>query len=223
MNECRNDVLVFTGNKGKYRDAVIALSSNSLNGYEDLGLHIKQMNAVDPPEIQNLECRVVAEDKFMKMRLTQPIHTWHLNNMLTEDTGLHILDAGMNGFPGAFVKFMENTMGIEGMQNTYQYCKAVFKSTVVVSVRGVIHVLENQQYGMIRPNVPVGSNGYGFETIFIPCPSPEENITINHLKHPLLGNVETLAEMTHEQRLLWSPRSRGYHQARNIIKHVLYS
>lgn len=205
-------VNVYTGNAGKFRDAKIALGPNSLNNNTDLDLQINQVTEIDPHEIQHLDCEVVADYKYQQVHDTIPIYIRQLQTTIVEDTGLHIYGKHMNGFPGAFVKYMIETMGVDGMQKEYGGQTAVFTSTVVARVNNVKYILNNVQSGTISTRPPSGENGYGFETIFIPTLSTYDNAEAD------TPQTKTLAEMSDDERLTYSPRSCGYRQVYNLIK-----
>lgn len=194
-----NVIKVFTGNDIKFRDASLAINIP--------GLTLEKIDDIDPPEIQDLDCQVVAIDKFQKMRNALPIYMWSLCPMLTEDTALHIWGNGMNGFPGAFIKYMEQTMGVDGMQERYAGCLATFVSTVVASINGIQYVFRNEQKGHISTCKPTGNNDTGFATIFVPHDS---NIQLNDCH-------TVLAAMDDESRIKYSPRIRGYIQLHDAI------
>lgn len=220
----RHNIKIFTGNKGKYRDAKLAIESVNV---PNSTLQIDMVDDIDPTEIQHLDCTEVAKDKFIKMRNSVPIYLWPLQTIITEDTGLYIGEY-MNGFPGAFVKFMIETMGVDGMQKAYAGTHTVFKSTIVASVNGKQYIFENSTKGQISNRPPSGDNGFGFDSIFIPLSIIAS--TVNGSNNSNASDdidastinfdntyLKTLSEMTHEERLQWSPRSRGYVQVSKLL------
>lgn len=114
------------------------------------------------PEPQSLDSAEVAEVKARAAyeRLRRPV--------LVEDSGLEVLAWG--GFPGALVKWLERTAGLEGfvrMLDSFpdRRARAVcalscFDGEILVSALGVTA-------GSIAIE-PRGSGGFGWDPIFVP-------------------------------------------------------
>jgi non-canonical purine NTP pyrophosphatase (RdgB/HAM1 family) len=113
--------------------------------------------------------------------------------VLVEDSGLEVVAWG--GFPGALVKWVEKTAGVEGIarmldafpdRSARAVCAiACFDGDRVVAARGVSE-------GSIAP-APRGERGFGWDSIFVPARS-----------------VWTFAEMTPAEKDAVSHRSRAW-------------
>ena len=142
--------VLVTGNAGKINEA------RRIVGHE------LEYEPLDLPEIQSLDLNEVLENKAREAfrRLGRAV--------VVEETGL-FLDA-MNGFPGPLVKWMLESIGPEGIakaclgmgdMNAQARCAlAYFDGQRLVSAQGETRgslVLE-----------PIGSQGFGWDPIFIP-------------------------------------------------------
>lgn len=230
------NIKFFTGNRGKYRDAKIAIeipitsngqyildnddnnTDNNTNNNTDnnsdnntnsasvsnniISYVVEQIANIDPPEIQHLDCAVVAADKYDKVRATIPSYKLPLTNIMVEDTGLYIGDY-MCGFPGAFIKFMIDSMTVEGIQKVYAGLPAIFRSAICINIGYKQHTIMREVAGHISKNIPSGDNGYGFDPIFIPDDGK--------------GNKRSLGEMTDSERLQFSARSLACCEVRRLL------
>jgi XTP/dITP diphosphohydrolase len=126
-----------------------------------LGFAIERID-LDLPESQSLDPAVVAHEKAEAAweRLRRPV--------LVEDSGLEILAWG--GFPGALVKWLEKTAGLDGIirmldpfpdRSARAVCAiACFDGERLLAARGVTE-------GSIA-TVPRGRAGFGWDSIFVP-------------------------------------------------------
>lgn len=91
------EIYYVTGNKGKVE------LINMI--YKDMDVHVIQED-METPEIQHFDCREVAKfsAEFAANYLGKPV--------LKNDSGLVI--ESLNGFPGAFAKYAEESLGSEG-------------------------------------------------------------------------------------------------------------
>ena len=126
-----------------------------------LGFAIERID-LDLRESQALDPAVVAREKVETAweRLRRPV--------LVEDSGLEILAWG--GFPGALVKWLEKTAGLDGIvrmldpfpdRRARAVCAiACFDGERLLAAHGVAE-------GSIAP-APRGGRGFGWDSIFIP-------------------------------------------------------
>lgn len=213
----------YTGNNGKYRDAKLIIENTIVNTYtesnaisENISKRSKKMDTsvmkavkldkidtIDPPEIQDLDCTKVAEDKYNKIIDSIPQYEIILTNIMVEDTGLYIGDY-MNGFPGAFVKYMIDTLSIDGMQKHYSGMPAVFKSAIRLNIGRNKYTIVREVAGHISTKPPSGDNGFGFDPIFVP--NDKSN-----------SNDRTLGEMSNADRLKYSARCLAFHDVIQLL------
>jgi non-canonical purine NTP pyrophosphatase (RdgB/HAM1 family) len=148
---------------------------------ERLDLDLPEPQSLDPSEVAAIKVRAAFD------RLHRPV--------LVEDSGLEILAWG--GFPGALVKWLEKSAGLEAIarmldpfpdRRARAVCAiASFDGTNVVAARGVTE-------GSIS-TAPRGSGGFGWDSIFVPQ-----------------GSAGTYAEMTPEEKDRVSHRGRAWRE-----------
>jgi non-canonical purine NTP pyrophosphatase (RdgB/HAM1 family) len=148
---------------------------------ERVDLEIPEPQALDPGDV------VEAKARAAFARLGAPV--------VVEDSGLAV--EAWNGFPGALVKWMERTVGLEGMARlvaaspdaraTAVCVVAAFDGTALVSARG-------ETRGAIAPS-PRGARGFGWDRIFVPD-----------------GDARTFAEMEPEEKDRLSHRRRAWEE-----------
>lgn len=153
---------------------------------ERLGFPLERAD-LDQPEPQALDPADVAEAKARTAfeRLGRPV--------VVEDSGLAI--AAWGGFPGALVKWLEKSAGLEGIarmldpfsdRSAHAICAiAYFDGETLHTARGVAA-------GSIAV-APRGSHGFGWDALFVPN-----------------GGDRTFAEMTPAEKDRVSHRGRGW-------------
>lgn len=126
-----------------------------------LGYSVARLS-LELPELQAIDPGDVVEDKARAAyaRLARPV--------LVEDSGLHIVAWG--GFPGALVKWLEKSAGVEKIprmldafpdRSASAVCAvAYFDGAELLTARGEVA-------GSIAAR-PRGSGGFGWDVIFIP-------------------------------------------------------
>ncbi len=127
-----------------------------------LGREIKQVS-VELPELQSLDVtevvRAKAEAAFAQVQ--QPV--------IVEDTSLQII--GLQGLPGPLVKWFLSTIGDKGLAqfcNQSQDRKAAAQSCFgLITAPGKVQIFLGEVAGKIAAQ-PRGTNGFGWDTIFIP-------------------------------------------------------
>jgi non-canonical purine NTP pyrophosphatase (RdgB/HAM1 family) len=153
-----------------------------------LGFAIERID-LDLPEPQALDPALVAREKVDAAweRLRRPV--------LVEDSGLEILAWG--GFPGALVKWLEKSAGLDGIvrmldpfpdRSARAVCAiACFDGERLVEARGAAE-------GSIAP-APRGERGFGWDSNFVPS-----------------GSVRTFAEMAAPEKDAVSHRGRAWRE-----------
>lgn len=141
---------------------------------ERIDLDLPEPQSLDPSEVAEVKVRAAFE------RLRRPV--------LVEDSGLEV-DA-WGGFPGALVKWLEKSAGLEAIarmldsfpdRGARAVCAiACFDGRSIVASRGVTE-------GSIA-SAPRGSGGFGWDPIFVPRGSsgtyaemiPDEKDRVSH-------------------------------------------
>jgi non-canonical purine NTP pyrophosphatase (RdgB/HAM1 family) len=147
--------------------------------FERVDLDLAEPQALDPADIVESKAR----DAYAK--LARPV--------LVEDSGLAI--RAWKGFPGALVKWLEKSAGLEAMTRmldrfpdrsaTATCAVAYFDGRRVVQGRGEVH-------GAIA-DAPRGEGGFGWDALFVPD-----------------GSDRTFAEMSGEEKDRVSHRRRAW-------------
>ena len=158
-----------TSNPNKAREAA-----------EILGMELKSV-ALDLHEPQSLDVVEVAAVKAAAAReaLDEPEHP-----VIVEDSGL-VIEA-WNGLPGALTKWFLQSVGNEGllrMLSTEENRSARAVSAVAVAVvDGSVRVFVGEVEGSIAP-APRGSEGFGWDPIFVPEGYAKTYAELGALKH----------------------------------------
>lgn len=157
---------------------------------ECVRLDLPELQALDPGEV------VAAKSREAYARLSRPV--------LVEDSGLAILAWG--GFPGALVKWLETSAGIEAIPKmlesfpdrsaTATCAIAYYDGAGIIAARG-------ESVGSIAPQ-PRGSGGFGWDSIFLPR-----------------GSLRTFAEMSGEEKDRCSHRRRAWEDLAARIPELL--
>lgn len=115
--------------------------------------------------------------------------------IVVEDDGLFI--DSLHGFPGPYSAYVYSTIGVDGILQLLKSAtsrRAVFRSVVGACINGEPKLFRGEVVGNIV-NEPRGSGGFGFDPIFAP-----------------LGVELTFAEMSIEEKSIYSHRSRAFTQ-----------
>ncbi|MGH9367513.1 MAG: non-canonical purine NTP pyrophosphatase [Thermoanaerobaculia bacterium] len=132
-------------------------------------LELPEPQAIDPAEI------VEAKAHAAFARLRAPV--------LVEDSGLAV--SAWGGFPGALVKWMEKSVGLEGIARMLDAFpdRSATAVCVVASYDGkTLSAARGQARGSIAAS-PRGSGGFGWDRLFVPE-----------------GETRTFAEMSPEEK-----------------------
>jgi non-canonical purine NTP pyrophosphatase (RdgB/HAM1 family) len=153
---------------------------------ERMGFDLERLD-LDLPEPQGLDPSDIVEAKARSAyeALSRPV--------LVEDSGLAV--RAWSGFPGALVKWIERSAGVEAIARmldafpdraaTAVCAIAYFDGGEVVTARGETH-------GSIAP-APRGGNGFGWDVLFVPE-----------------GEARTFAEMSSKEKDRISHRRRAW-------------
>ena len=134
-------------------------NSNKVREFEQI-LGVKLENeAMDLDEIQSTD---VSEVTLHKVRQAYEILK---KPLIVEDTGLYIDD--INGFPGALIKFYMRDVGCNGISAYHQLSPARAETVIGYHNGSEIQLFKGVIRGKISQS-PRGSNGFGWDTIFIP-------------------------------------------------------
>jgi len=159
------NITVITGNKGKAGEIGAIL-----------GIPVDN-KALDIPEIQSLNVDEVARDKATRAYeiMGEPV--------IVDDTGMSI-DA-LRGMPGALVVWFLDNIGTAGILKLLEGTtdrRASVSTAIGYADSSGVHVFNGTVNGSI-PIQPRGTNGFGYDPIFIPE-----------------GQDRTYAEMSAEQK-----------------------
>lgn len=157
---------------------------NKLKEFEQI-LQMKLKEArIDLDEIQDIEVEKVVEHKAKKAfgKIKKPV--------IVEDTGLFLKE--LNGLPGALIKLFEERL-------SYNQICGLLKKNRKASAKTCIGYCDKTQFkcftGLIQGEIsltPKGSNGFGWDKIFIPK-----------------GHTKTFAQMKQEEKNRLSMRRKA--------------
>ncbi len=148
-------VYVVTGNKGKLREF-------KLLG-EELGIEVIQLNI---PKIE-VQAERLEDIAAISAQLIAP-HVRNLGAVFVEDAGLFI--KALKGFPGPYSSYVFKTIGVNGVLKLMEGVKdreAIFKSVIALVTCNHIKLFKGVVKGFIAEKAR-GSEGFGFDPIFIP-------------------------------------------------------
>lgn len=160
---------------------------------EKFGIRVKQVK-LETPEIQNWDVRKIAgySATWAAKKLKKPV--------LVQDSGLEIL--ALNGFPGPFAKYAEQTLGAKGILKLLKGVKnrqAVWTDAIAYcKPNGKPHVVYQEDKSTLALK-PSGKFGREWDKIFI-----------------MDGQIKTLANVPEFQAMLtW--KSERYEKIAKII------
>jgi non-canonical purine NTP pyrophosphatase (RdgB/HAM1 family) len=164
------EIVLVTGNDNKAREVA-----------EILGMPITRVK-LDLDEIQSMDLAEVVSDKACRAyaQLKKPV--------LVEDTGFYIRQ--WNGFPGPFIKFVENLIGYEALP------KMLLKKDRSVDWQVALGYADNSGVKVFIGEITGslarekrGGEGFGFDSVFIPA-----------------GKRETVSQLGNKLKHTYSPR-----------------
>jgi len=143
-----NALYFITGNKDKYREALVVLPK------------LKRLE-IDLPEIQSLDPQKIIEYKLNEA------HKLHSDkNFLVEDISLNL--DNLKGLPGPLIKWFLVSIGCEGIFDLVKgkNNKATAKCMIGLQIDHTQKFFESEIKGTIVS--PRGTNGFGWDNIFVP-------------------------------------------------------
>ncbi len=153
---------------------------------EQRAIDVPEPQAIDPSEIVEAKARAAFE------RVGSPV--------LVEDSALAV--AAWGGFPGALVKWMEQTIGLEGiarMLDAFADRSATAICAVAFFDGKKLRVARGEARGSIAP-APRGTGGFGWDRLFVPE-----------------GDSRTFAEMSAQEKDQHSHRRRAWEAMAKLL------
>ena len=174
-----------TGNINKIKEARIIL--------KDLDVEIEQIK-IDYPEIQGT-LEEVAEfgAKWVYDILKKPV--------IVEDSGFFV--EALNGFPGTYSRFVQETIGNEGILKLLEgkdNRNAYFKTVIGYCDENGIKLFKGIVKGRVSNEIRSKGYGFAYDSIFIPE-----------------GEERTFAEMTTEEKSQISHRKRAFEEFKKFL------
>jgi XTP/dITP diphosphohydrolase len=192
MTVLKEDLYFITGNSHKFLEIHHLFKQESLQ----YNLIQKELKTI---EIQSDSIKSVAEFKLnsVKEKLTK--------SAFVEDAGFFV-DNPLNGFPGVFSSYVMKTIGNKGILsliNKFEESKAHFCTVIALYFKPLDKVLcfEGIVEGKVS-SVQKGTNGFGFDPIFIPDEIP----------------TKTFAELTTSQKNSISHRGKAWMKLIDFLK-----
>ena len=174
-----------TGNINKIKEARIIL--------KDLDVEIEQVK-IDYPEIQGT-LEEVAEfgAKWVYNILKKPV--------IVEDSGFFV--EALNGFPGTYSRFVQETIGNEGILKLLEGKEnrnAYFKTVIGYCDENGVKLFKGIVKGRVSNEIRSKGYGFAYDSIFIPE-----------------GEERTFAEMTTEEKSQISHRKRAFEEFKKFL------
>ena len=174
-----------TGNINKIKEAKIIL--------KDLDVEIEQVK-IDYPEIQGT-LEEVAEfgAKWVYNILKKPV--------IVEDSGFFV--EALNGFPGTYSRFVQETIGNEGILKLLEgkdNRNAYFKTVIGYCDENGVKLFKGIVRGKVAEKIRSKGYGFAYDSIFIPE-----------------GEERTFAEMTTEEKSQISHRKRAFEEFKKFL------
>ncbi len=177
----KSDLYVITGNKNKFSEIKKVLSI------------VKQLD-IDLVEIQEVDAKKVIEAKLLEAL------KYKKGEFIVEDTSLYI--SALNDLPGPLIKWFVEKLGCDGLANLIAGKKN--KKAIAKTIFGYAKDKNNISFyeGVTEGKIvsPLGSNGFGFDSIFQPD-----------------GSDKTFGEMAKEEKQQFSMRVKALKKLKNDI------
>jgi len=187
LGSSKRSILFVTSNLNKVKEIESILSSYYIT---------VETAKIKKYEIQSEELEEVAKESALK--------AYHLlqRPLFVEDSGLFI--RALNGFPGPYSSYTYKKIGLDGILKLMSGEKnrgAEFVSQIAyINQSGVIKLCRGVCEGIIAEEAK-GSEGFGFDPIFIPK-----------------GHTKTFAEMSVDEKNRFSHRAKAAHLLAELLK-----
>ncbi|MFX1340174.1 MAG: RdgB/HAM1 family non-canonical purine NTP pyrophosphatase [Promethearchaeota archaeon] len=194
MKQQNQDLYFVTSNDYKFSEV------SKIFQEENLKFHLKQCK-LKTTEIQAKSTRDVAIYKLNSVR--EKIN----GSFFIEDAGFFV-DQPLNGFPGVYSSYVFKTIGNEGILKlitNFEKTKAHFSALIALyfKPKDEILIFEGIVNGMVSNEIR-GTQGFGFDPIFIPYEIPDK----------------TFGELTIKEKNKISHRGRALVQLISFLKKV---
>lgn len=146
-----NEVYFVTGNKGKWEE-LRAMFPAEINLFA---------HDLDLPELQSMDSEEIVRDKLERAFevLKKPV--------IVDDVSAEL--AHLNGLPGPFIKYFENTLGKGALWKLVSHTDnhaLLTRCTLGYYDGTTYHIVHGEVAGKVVP--PRGENGFGFDFVFVP-------------------------------------------------------
>ncbi len=190
--DVKDTIYFITGNNYKFNEIEKMFQKEKIS-------YMLRQNTIDTTEIQATSIKEVALFKLNSVK-------GKLNNSyFIEDAGFFI-DVPLNGFPGVYSKFVLNTIGNRGILkliDDFKNTKAHFETVIALYFQPMnkTFLFEGTIEGKVSETIR-GTNGFGFDPIFIPNEIPSN----------------TFAELTTDEKNSISHRGKAWKRLIEFIK-----
>lgn len=182
MKEARHSVYFATHNRSKYLEASRIA--------EVFGIQLKQLN-IEKEEIQSDSLTEIASHAALQAAKSR------LHRVVSEDAGFFV--EALGSFPGPYSAYVFRTLGTAGilkLMRGERNRNASFMAALAYCQPGKYPVCFKGVVKGVVSRRPKGTNGFGFDPIFI----------------PLKGDGRTFAEMSIEEKNIISHRAGAFRQ-----------
>lgn len=181
-------MLFLTGNENKVKEARELLNTNNI---ESMKCDLIEIQSISVEEV-SIE-KVKQASKYIKSNTP----------FFIEDTGLFIDKA--NGFPGALIKFMYDSIGCDGICKFAEGSTGYALTIIAYSdENGKIHLFKGKKRGHFSLK-PKGNTGFGWDPVFIP-----------RIKKNQLG-TKTFAELSADEKNKVSQRMKAFKKFKKFL------
>ena len=169
-----------TGNVNKCKE-VNSILGNDLFTVIHIKLDLPEIQSIDVVEVINVKIKSaydlallhIDEIKYKFAEKGYIINFLHEVIIICEDTGLNI--ANMNNFPGALIKYYFESIGNKGISERDGGSHATTMCVIGFIKYGMIQPpIIGIRHGIIAKKLMTGTNGFGWDPIFIPDLSDTE-------------------------------------------------
>ncbi len=192
MDDVKDTIYFITGNNYKFNEIEKMFQKEKIS-------YILRQNTISTTEIQATNIKEVALFKLNSVKGK------FNNSYFIEDAGFFI-DVPLNGFPGVYSKFVLNTIGNRGILkliDDFKNTKAHFETVIALYFQPMnkTFLFEGTVEGKVSETIR-GTNGFGFDPIFIPNEIPSN----------------TFAELTTDEKNSISHRGKAWKRLIEFLK-----